>query len=172
MAKKRPYKETKALVKERSKLMTEAGSNQQLAQQLMGRKLNWENLRETAASIQKWKDLLAVNDEWKTRIDANVEQFLATKGKNYTEGQKRFVRNYNVIEEALGDDIERIKTLYGSDDFGELAGMVYLELEKGTTDEEIAALSDAFEQTHGLRLNIEKFQNPFKGINWEGGGQF
>ena len=173
MAKGRTYKETKALVKTRMMLMAEARSNgdSELSRDLMLRKLTWENLEQAESRLMEQETMFSNPfGDWRTQVNTDVSEFLATKGKNYTQGQKDFVREMRIIEAALGDFAEKVKTLYSSDDIEELANQFYVKLDEGLSDEELLDLEAKFRETHSIDLKIKRAKNPFKGIDFLGNG--
>lgn len=86
--------------------------------------------------------------------------------KNYTEGQKNYMRAIKTIEDRLGNIAADLKLAYGSDDIIELADQYYISELSDYSEEELRDIEREFSKTHGYKIRIEKAVNPFSGIDF------
>ena len=86
--------------------------------------------------------------------------------KNYTEGQKNYMRAIKTIEDKLGNVAADIKLAYGSDDIVELANQYYISELSNYSEEDLRNIEREFNKTHGYRVRIEKAVNPFTNIDF------
>lgn len=108
------------------------------------------------------KYLLSNGKEWKA-IDVSKE----VGKKNYTEGQKNYIRALKFIEDTIGKAAADLKAEYGSDDIEELAQEYYIRDLDQYSEEELKEIEEEFNKTHGYQVKIKKAVNPFANIDFE-----
>lgn len=108
------------------------------------------------------KYLLSNGKEWKA-IDVSKE----VGKKNYTEGQKNYIRALKFIEDTIGKAAADLKAVYGSDDIEELAQEYYIRDLDQYSEEELKEIEEEFNKTHGYQVKIKKAVNPFANIDFE-----
>lgn len=96
--------------------------------------------------------------------NTNISDVLGKK--NWTEGQKEFARAIKAIEQTLGSAAADIKIKYGSDDIVELANEFYVADLAGYSEDELEALEEQYNQTHGYAIRIKQAKNPFENIDF------
>ena len=101
---------------------------------------------------------------WKQSVSVDKE----IGKRNYTEGQRNFVRALKVIENAIDKSAEEIKKVYGSDDIEELANQFYVAELEDYSQDELNEIEEEFNKTHGYQIRIKKATNPFAGIDFLG----
>lgn len=119
--------------------------------------------KATFSQIQEQLNLVKrLNKEaWK---NLNVNGIIGKK--NYTEGQKNYVRAIQTIENRLGKVAADLKLKYGSDDIEELANQYYIAGLSSYSEDELRAIETEFNKTHGYQVRLEKATNPFANIDF------
>lgn len=125
----------------------------------------------TEADVRKYGKLKAelnqligqgTDESWKTSIDVSQE----VGKKNYTEGQKNYIRALKVIEAKISKSAEAIKMMYGSDDIEELANQYYAPELSSYSQKELDEIEEEFNKTHGYHIRIKQGSNPFADIDF------
>ena len=119
-------------------------------------------LHQLQTYVNKVNSLTVKNKSWKETVDVSKE----VGKKNYTEGQKNYLRALKVIESRLNKPAADIKAVYGSDDIEELANQYYIRELNDYTQEELNEIEKEFNKTHGYHVRLEKATNPFAGIDF------
>lgn len=119
----------------------------------------WEQYERYSNEL---KYLLSNGKEWKA-IDVSKE----VGKKNYTEGQKNYIRALKFIEDTIGKAAADLKAVYGSDDIEELAQEYYIRDLDQYSEEELKEIEEEFNKTHGYQVKIKKAVNPFANIDFE-----
>lgn len=135
-----------------SKRMKKARERQNIANTLRALK-EGEKIRVNGRTYEagKWRD---------TDISDVVGK------KNWTEGQKEFASAIRTIEQTLGPAATDIKKKYGSDDIVELANEFYVADLTGYSEEDLLAIEEQFNETHGYAIRIKQAKNPFENIDF------
>lgn len=119
-------------------------------------------LHQLQSYVNKVNSLTIKNRSWKEAIDVSKE----VGKKNYTEGQKNYLKALKVIESRISKTAADIKAIYGSDDIEELANQYYIRELNDYTQEELDQIETEFNKTHGYHVRLERATNPFADIDF------